>query len=113
MNQIIWHEVWRHPLLKFKEPVWWEPKISKAARISWNELTLPQIKLDVENLKTKVMKNADHFDLIEFILQLNDWYKLKLETQIHLQNIIEENAVGNESEITNLIDENINTLELT
>ena len=110
LNQIIWHEVWRHPLLKFKEPVWWEPKISKAARISWNELTLPQVKLDVEDVKTKVKKNADHFGLIEFLLQLNDWYKLKIETQFHLQNISKENAIRNENEIVNLIDQNIEAL---
>ncbi|MCK7523614.1 MAG: hypothetical protein MZV64_41245 [Ignavibacteriales bacterium] len=55
-------------------------------------------------------KNADHFDLFEFILQLNNWYKLKLKTQILIQNILKENSMGNESEIANLIDENIRAL---
>jgi hypothetical protein len=110
LNQIIWHEVWRHPLLKFKEPASWEPNVSKAERINWNDLTLPQIKNDVEQLKSKVRKNADHFDLLDFILRLNDWYKLKLETQILLQNTLNENSTGNESEIANMIDENIRAL---
>ena len=107
LNQIIWHEVWRHPMLNFKEPVSWEPNVSKAERINWNELTLPQVKNDIDILKSKVRKNAAHFDLLEFILQLNDWYKLKLKTQILIQNTLKENSIGNESEIANLIDENI------
>lgn len=110
LNQMIWHEVWRHPLLKFKEPVWWEPKITKAARISWNALTLPKVKRDVEELKTKVKKNLDHFELLQFILQLNDWYKLKLETQIQLQNASREKLIDNSSYLINLIDNNLKSL---
>jgi hypothetical protein len=110
LNQIIWHEVWRHPLLKFKEPVWWEPRISKAGRISWNEFSLPQVKADIDELKSKVKKNSDHFELIEFILKLNDWYKLKIETQILIQNTLREKSIDNENEIVNLIDQNIRAL---
>lgn len=110
LNQMIWHEVWRHPLLNFKEPVWWEPRISKTGRISWNELTLPQVKKDIDELKSKVRKNSDHFELIEFILQLNDWYKLKLETQIFLQNTLKEKSIGNENDLLNLIEGNLKLL---
>lgn len=110
LNQIIWHEVWRHPMLNFKDPVWWEPKISKAARISWNELTLPIVKTYIEELKSKARKNSDHFELLEFILQLNDCYKLKLETQIFLQSILKENSTENFGDLISLIDANIKSL---
>jgi hexosaminidase len=110
LNQIIWHEVWRHPMLNFKEPVWWEPKVSKSARISWNELTLPQVKTDIEILKLKVKKNVDHFDLLEFILRLNDWYKLKLETQFQFQELIKEQSSGDENDLIKMIDENLKSL---
>jgi hypothetical protein len=110
LNQIIWHEVWRHPLLKFKEPPSWEPQISKAARISWNELTLSKVDEYVNELKLKVRKNSDHFELLEFILRLNNWYKLKIQTQILLQNLQNENSDGNEPDLTNMINQNIKSL---
>ncbi len=110
LNQIIWHEVWRHPLLNFKEPAWWETKTSKAVRISWNELTLPQVEKDIDNLKLKVKKNSDHFELLQFILNLNKWYKLKLETQLLLRKVLKEKNIGSENQITSLIHENIEVL---
>jgi len=110
LNQMTWHEVWRHPMLDFKDPAWWEPKISKAGRISWNELTLPQVKNDIDEFKSKVRKNLDHFELIEFILKLNNWYKLKLETQIFLQNKLQDKSIGNENDLLNLIEVNLKSL---
>lgn len=88
LNQIVWHEVWQHPALNFRESPWWEPKLSKAVRITWNDLTLPQVKKDLDRLKSQVRKNADHLELIEFVLKLNDWFKLKLETQFELQKFV-------------------------
>ncbi|HAB51281.1 MAG TPA: hypothetical protein DCE80_03755 [Ignavibacteriales bacterium] len=112
LNQIIWHEVWRHPLLKFKEPVWWEPKLSKAGRISWNDFTLPKIKEDLENLKSTVRKNSDQFELLQYILELNNWYKLKLETQFHLRDVSSGKSVPNLNDLSTMIDDNLKQLIL-
>jgi hypothetical protein len=111
LNQIIWHEVWRHPLLKFKEPPSWEPQISKATRISWNELTLSKVDEYVNDLKPKTRKNSDHFELLEFIIRLNNWYKLKIETQLQLQNVWRDTLITNESELMGMIDENVKAIE--
>ena len=111
LNQIIWHEVWRHPLLKFKEPVWWEPRFSEAGRISWNELTLPQVKKDIALLKSKARKNSDHFELLEFIIRLNDWYKLKLETQFLLKTSLKDKSNNNYNDLIKMIDANAKSLK--
>lgn len=110
LNQMTWNEVWRHPFLNFKDPVWWEPKVSKSARISWNELTLSQLKNDIELLKFKVKKNSDHLEILKFILQLNEWYKIKLNTQFSLQRNLKANSVKHLNELTTLIDENLKSL---
>lgn len=92
MNQILWNELWRHPLLKFKEPAWWESKTSKAVKLAWSEFTLSRLKHDLKDLKLKVRKNKDHLDLVEFLLNLNDWYKIKIETQFDLQKILKSDS---------------------
>ena len=112
LNQIIWQEVWRHPLLKFKEPVWWEPRIPKEGRISWNDFTLPHIKEDLENLKSTTRKNTDQFELLQYILELNDWYKLKLETQFHLRDALSGKSADNLNDLSTMIDDNLKKLIL-
>lgn len=107
LNQILWNELWRHPLLKFKEPAWWESKTSKAVKLAWNELTLPRLKHDLKDLKLKVRKNKDHLDLVEFLLNLNDWYKIKVETQFDLQKILKPNSNYSSKNLLIKIDENI------
>lgn len=110
-NQIPWHNVWRHPLLKFKQPGWWEPRISEVGRISWNEFTLPESRKDVEQLKHLVKKNTGHLDLIAYILRLTDWYKTKLETQFVLRNSLDIKSVVDVKNILNRVDKNINSLK--
>lgn len=110
LNQILWNELWRHPLLKFKEPAWWESKTSKAVKLAWNELTLPRLKHDLKDLKLKVRKNKDHLDLVEFLLNLNDWYKIKVETQFDLQKILKPNSNYSSKNLLIKIDENITQL---
>ena len=110
LNQIVWHEVWRHPSLNFRESPWWEPKLSKAVRITWNDLTLPQVKKDLENLKSQVRKNADHLELIEFMLKLNDWFKLKLETQFEQQKFVKAKEETSTDILFGQIEKNVELL---
>ncbi len=110
LNQIVWHEVWRHPALNFRESPWWEPKLSKAVRITWNDLTLPQVKKDLENLKSQVRKNADHLELIEFMLKLNDWFKLKLETQFEQQKFVKAKEETSTDILFGQIEKNVELL---
>ncbi len=110
LNQIVWHEVWRHPALNFRESPWWEPKLSKAVRITWNDLTLPQVKKDLDNLKSQVRKNADHLELIEFMLKLNDWFKLKLETQFEQQKFVKAKEETSTDILFGQIEKNVELL---
>jgi len=112
LNQMMWHEVWRHPMLPFRDAVWWENNVSKAVKGDWMEWSLPQVKRNVGVLKTQVKKNRDHFDLIEYLLALNDWYKLKIETQFEMFEAKKDNKLNEPDELFILIDRNIRDLEL-
>lgn len=105
-NQMMWHEVWRHPLLPFRQPVWWEPKVNKAAQVSWMEYSLPKVDNTIEQLKGKVKKNEDHLEIIELILELNRTYKYKVETQFLLHDKLKGVSV-NSDELISMIDKNI------
>ncbi|MBZ0180981.1 MAG: beta-N-acetylhexosaminidase [Melioribacteraceae bacterium] len=105
-NQMMWHEVWRHPLLPFRQPVWWEPKVNKAAQVSWMEYSLPKVDNTIEQLKRKVKKNEDHLEIIELILELNRTYKYKVETQFLLHDKLKGVSV-NSDELISMIDKNI------
>lgn len=110
LNQVTWHEVWRHPLLKFKEPVWWEPRISKAARITWNEFSNTGAFDYLELLKSKVRKNKDHIELLQFICRFHDWYNQKLQTQIFIQEYLQNSSAIVLPALISKIDDNINAL---
>lgn len=111
-NQMMWHEVWRHPLLPFRDPVWWEPKMSPAGRISWIDFTMDRLQNEIDNLKTKVTKNKDHLEIIEFLISFNKWYKSKLEVQFLLQHLMEgDEKNGDFGSINSLINRNINSLK--
>ncbi|MBN2570651.1 MAG: beta-N-acetylhexosaminidase [Ignavibacteriales bacterium] len=110
-NQMIWHEVWRHPLLELRAPVWWEGQLSFTAKTNWMDWTLPKVTEKIKELKGKVIRNQDHFEILEFIIELNQWYKLKLKTQDLLQQIMEQQS-NNISRAENLIYENINSLKI-
>lgn len=110
-NQIMWHDVWRHPALPFREAAWWEPKISPVAKISWSALTMPHAHKLVGELELLVTKNKDHFEIIKFLVEFNHWYSLKLETQLLLQRF----SSLDESDRLNLvalIDQNLSKLNL-
>lgn len=110
LNQMMWHEVWRHPLLPFRDVSWWESNISAAGKVSWLNSTLPMIKKDFQELKKAVKKNSDHTELISFILNLTDFYVLKLNTQMMLQDKLN----GRETDhikLSSMIDENISRIK--
>jgi len=107
LNQMMWHEVWRHPLLPNREPSWWETKTSPAVRISWMEWSMLELQKDISELKKMVRKNKDHFEILEFYVKLNNWFKLKLETQNQLTASYDK---GNVSSIKGMIEQNISQL---
>jgi hypothetical protein len=109
-NQILWNELWRHPLLEFRNNAWWEPNVSPVARVSWMDWTLTNMEENISILKSKVKRNRDHLDIIEFLINLNQWYKLKLGTQFILHKKFNDEEIDKEN-CKRLIDRNIAELE--
>jgi len=109
LNQFLWHEIWRHPLLPFKKAAWWTPNVSAAARLTWLKQTLPLIRNDVEKIRANAKRNTKQTEIYKFLLDLYSWYSLKTETQLALldttTSISEKRA-----NVIPLIDENISRL---
>lgn len=108
-NQIMWHDAWRHPALALREPAWWEPKSSPVARISWVNLTMPQVEKFIDEVEQKVKKNKDHLSIIKYLIRFNYWYCLKLEAQMLMQRF-DNLTQGDKKNLNSLIDKNISEL---
>lgn len=91
LNQMMWHEVWRHPLLDFRDPVWWTPPttFSEVGKINWLQWSLPAIKRDIENFSGTAGEYADHSKIFSMLANMNDWYADKLTNQLLLQELRE------------------------
>jgi hypothetical protein len=109
LNQLVWHELWRHPLLPFRDPSWWEPKVSPVVKINWMESTLPMAKNSIGELKAAASRNQDQLDLLEFIIKMDQWYQGKIKTQFRLQDKLAGKNVDLNS-LMGMIDDNINGL---
>jgi len=108
-NFMMWNEVWRHPLLPAREIMFWEARMPYIGRINWIEYSTPTILKNIEAAEKIVTKNADHFELLKFMANLNLWFKSKLEAEILLQEQIKNPAAPKE-ELDKLLDKNINSL---
>jgi len=86
LNQMIWHEVWRHPLLPQRTTPWWETSVTTTAKLSWLKGSVPEISANISKLKKIATKNLDHIDILEFYTSFNSYLALKLETQALFQN---------------------------
>ncbi|MBI9072456.1 MAG: family 20 glycosylhydrolase [Melioribacteraceae bacterium] len=96
LNQMMWHDIWRHPVLPLRKSVWWEPQNgNEAVKASWMELTLPQLEEDILALEKSAVKNRDHVEILKFMIDLYKWYQLKLEVNFILQDKIENVKIDN------------------
>ncbi len=103
-NQVTWNEIWRHPLLPFKFKDTWQ----QAVMMNWG---LGQVSAEISGLKEKVKRNKEHFALLQFIVNLDEWYRLKLKTQTLLHSIEDSAFTENNNEVSRLVDENISDLK--
>jgi len=85
LNQVLWHEIWRHPLLEPKKSVWWEPQIHQVSKTVWNEMTISQLTSSIESLKHKVKSNSEQLEIWTFLSKLYHWYILKSKTNLLLR----------------------------
>ncbi len=84
LNQFLWNEIWRHPLLSLKKSVWWSPNVDPTAKILWLKETLPLIKAKTSVLEQEAKENRGVIDIYKFLNNLYSWYALKMETTLTL-----------------------------
>lgn len=91
LNQMMWHEVWRHPLLDFRPPVWWVPPttFSEVGKINWLLWSAGAIERDIQDFRENASANIEHAEIFEFLLDLNKWYAKKLENQLLLHDLMD------------------------
>lgn len=109
-NGIYWHEVWRHPLLPFRETVWWESKVSPVCKIEWIELSMKNAEENIKIIEKLATKNKEHLEIFKWLINFNLWYKTKLETQLELEKWKQVPVPTNNEKILQLINLNISSL---
>ncbi len=106
---VFWNDAWMHPLSKRKYKAWWAFNIPAAVRADQITQNLMRLKPLIEKFKSKATKNKDHFDILNFVIDFNDWFALKLKTSeklLYILNGKEQDTLG----CLPLIDENIKRL---
>lgn len=104
-NRIYWNDLWRHPLLpigKFE--------MNPASKISWLEETIPVMENAIYELQMNVLKKSNYLDIMHYLTELYEWYKIKLQTGSMLKNKVAGGAVDDVM-VGNLINENITRLK--
>lgn len=109
-NIMMWHDVWRHPLLPPRENMFWEPKMSQVGRINWIEYSMPSVLSNIDAAEKLATKNKDHFELLKFMAKFNLWFKTKIETQLMLYKFVKDGE-GKAPEVIAMIDKNISELQ--
>ncbi|MDP4267753.1 MAG: hypothetical protein Q8880_10025, partial [Bacteroidota bacterium] len=64
----------------------------------------------LNELENKVTRNKDQIQLLKYIVSLDNYYKLKLETQSLLTEELQDNSENNDKKSIELIDNNITQL---
>jgi hexosaminidase len=89
-NQMNWHELWRHPML----PPRTSP-MNPLIRAQSIESSMPVAREFLETLKTTATRNKDHAQLIEFVIDLNDWFAMKLRAEDQLRSLKNDSLIHN------------------
>jgi len=111
LNQMTWNQFWRHPLLDFHEPAWWDGNLSPVVNVTWMNWTLPQILNDINALEPKVKRNKNQFELLRFIVNLDYWFRSKLQTEFRLHEKDYLKSGKNDDHVIKMIDGNLSSLK--
>ena len=89
VNQVLWHELWRHPLLPARPsmiPLLW--------RLESLESTMPLVRQSVSKMQDVASTNAHHGRAIDFVARLNRWFALKNKSAEHLATAARDTSTG-------------------
>jgi len=92
-GDLLWHDVWQYPLMKFKRGSWMYYGMSAAARSTFTDWTMTDLKNTIDELQKKATSNKSEFDLMRWLVKLNGWYSRKAETQSMLLDKYDGNPV--------------------
>src|SRR5678809_210089 len=92
-GDLLWHDVWQHPMMKFKRGLWMYYGMSGAARATFTDWTQGDMKATLEDLQKKAKTNKSQFDYLRWLIKLNGWYSRKAETQSLLLDKYDGNPV--------------------
>lgn len=109
-NQPVWHDLWRHPLLPFRDAPDWEPKMNPSAKIAGLNNSVPEMKEDIKELQGAAKKNKEYFDVLKMVADFDAWYALKLESQFVFQQLIKTGDVSLNSKAVELADKNLSVI---
>lgn len=109
VNQLSWNNLWRHPLLHFRKPDWRQFDFPHASKYYWMKSEDDDLQ-NLSDFKKSATQNNDFLELLEFTLKLKNWFILKQETQIYLQDMLDNQKVDKQK-ILDLVDQNISDLK--
>jgi hypothetical protein len=110
LNQLVWHSLWRSPLLPPREAYWYELKADPVVRMAWLDMSIPSLRKAVYKAGEGAVKNKDHFKILEFVVDMLDYYKYRLQTQQAFKLAMDSSYAGDYSEIKVIAKENIKRL---
>ncbi|MGA7161472.1 MAG: family 20 glycosylhydrolase [Bacteroidota bacterium] len=105
-NDYSWHELWRHPMLPFREQSQEEGYLPLAVRLQSITSTMPIVLSLLAKGKNEITENEDQLRYLEFIARLNLWFAKKVEDQENVKRL-STSAVGgtnNDSVAATIID---------
>lgn len=82
LNQINWHELWRHPMLPARQST-----IPDIWRFESLELTMPIILQSAKMLEEDASANREHLRYLTFVARLNQWFTHKIEVAEDLKHM--------------------------
>jgi hypothetical protein len=93
-NDYSWQELWRHPMLPFREQSQEEGYLPLPVRLQSITSTMPLVLSMLAKAKNEITKNEDQFRYLEFVARLNLWFAKKVEVQERVKQL---SASGNMS----------------
>lgn len=87
VNQMNWHELWRHPMLPLREQfphyLW---------RVQSIESSMPLARKLLADLRQQAVRNADHLQYLDFVTRLNLWYAKKLRVGEQIKRLMRDTS---------------------
>lgn len=89
LNQINWHEVWRHPFLPERSS---SPQM--IVRLESLRSTIPLMQHFLRELNATAKENRDHVRVLEFVEKLTEWFAEKIVVVNELRSAVQDTTGG-------------------